>query len=498
MRRVNPQRHHSRAGMLRRLLICPIATTLFVVNCGGDAVDPSTEVMDLMLFPAQVTLEGWGMVYRFEVRATLADGRQTTGLPLSWTSSDTSVARVSNGEVHTVTDGTTTITARLNTLSASATLTVAQRPNRIDIELPRDSLTLGDTVRAVATVRDAGGTLMPTEPVSWDSDTPFTVTVDSTGLVRAIRGGWAQITAWVRNGARTAWAEMTVADTAFRARIWLGGKPWHVAQSSTGVVYVTQLESGQVSRLSVSPPGIAKTIDVGAGPTRVAFTPDGQWAFVSLETESAIAIIDVPGDSVIHRYAVDARPYWVAPMPDSTAYFLSSWGAGFTTCFFRLFPDSNEPIQPIPLGGNWQGVVRDHTRPRLYVSGISGLQIYRTDLQAFGASLPGGAAGLVVTPDGKYLLTISQGLLITDLATRELVGRVDGADGLGITVSEDGQRAWVTPNATSYIPIVDLPNQSVRRYMYADGALAYATLVGDTLLIASDQDGWVYWLRAER
>jgi DNA-binding beta-propeller fold protein YncE len=342
---------------------------------------------------------------------------------------------------------------------------------------------------------------MPSERVRWESIWPALATVDSTGLVSAIRSGHAEIAAvWTDQvDAKEERLRLAIGDTAFLARVPLGGWPWAIAQSPRGVVYVTQDVAGQVSRLSLSPPGVSVTFAVGATPRAISFTPDGARAFVALHTEPAIAVLDVVGDSVIARYPVQARVYDVAAMPDSTAYFLTDWGSA-TTCFFRLDPDASDPIIPIVLAGQWSSLARDPTRPIIYVSGIGGITLFRTDTQQFtNEGLGAGITGrLAVTPDGGKLLGFGEeGVEVWDLTTLTLTGTIP-TWGSGIALTTDAQRAYIPQWGYGDVVIVDVPHLAVVRYMFLGDSPRDAVLVNDSLLLVTNESGWVDYVRAER
>ena len=56
-------------------------------------------------------------------------------------------------------------------------------------------LTIGDTLRLVASTRDAGGAALLGRVVAWSSDAPAVATVSSSGLITAIAAGLVRVTA---------------------------------------------------------------------------------------------------------------------------------------------------------------------------------------------------------------------------------------------------------------------------------------------------------------
>lgn len=111
---------------------------------------------------------------------------------ITWTSSNTNVARVSNGVVTAVAEGTATITASSGNISATCTINVSDNIIKIT------SLTMNKTTATMS----AGETLQlsytkqptnATSTVEWSSSNPNIATVNSSGLVTAVDSGTVTI-----------------------------------------------------------------------------------------------------------------------------------------------------------------------------------------------------------------------------------------------------------------------------------------------------------------
>ena len=123
-----------------------------------------------------------------------------TNKTLTWSSSNTSVATVSNGVVKAVGFGTATITAKSNngkTASCSVTVNPIQ-PTGIKATPETSTLYgLNDTVRLSANVMPSNAT---NKAVTWSSRNTSVATVSSDGTVKAVGYGTTVITATTVNG----------------------------------------------------------------------------------------------------------------------------------------------------------------------------------------------------------------------------------------------------------------------------------------------------------
>lgn len=128
---------------------------------------------------------------------TSATGTELPGAPVTWTSTNTAAATVSNtGLVLAVEPGTATIRATAMGKFAEATITVlVPSASSVIVTPAATSLALGQAAQLTATVRDATGQILAGEPVAWTSGADATAIVTAQGLLVSNGVGDATITA---------------------------------------------------------------------------------------------------------------------------------------------------------------------------------------------------------------------------------------------------------------------------------------------------------------
>lgn len=129
-------------------------------------------------------------------------GNPLGGRSPTWTSANTAVGTVNSaGVVTAVAAGSTTIDVTLGGATpATFALTVAPvAVAAVSVSAPNTTLTVGTTVQATATARDAAGNTLSLSgrTVVWTSGSPSIATVSATGLVSAIAQGNATISVTV-------------------------------------------------------------------------------------------------------------------------------------------------------------------------------------------------------------------------------------------------------------------------------------------------------------
>ena len=141
----------------------------------------------------------------------------SSGLPITYTSSNTSVATVSGNTLTIVGGGSATITASQagnnNYAAANATqnITVTQPVTGISLNATATTLTVGSTGQLIATVAPTNAT---NKNATWSSSNTSVATVSSTGLVTAVAAGMVMITATTQDGNKTASCVVTVTVTS--------------------------------------------------------------------------------------------------------------------------------------------------------------------------------------------------------------------------------------------------------------------------------------------
>ena len=196
------------------LLIALLAATFLA--CGDGATAPSPDAprpTTITVTPATADLAALGATVQLSAQVQDQNGQAMAGATVSWASSAVAVATVSaSGLVTAVANGTATIAATSGSASGSATVTVAQTVDSVAVTPDTASLgALGDTVRLSAEVFDTNGSAVAGADFSWESIDESVAAVDASGLVTAVAGGRATITASA--GEATGTAEVTVTQS---------------------------------------------------------------------------------------------------------------------------------------------------------------------------------------------------------------------------------------------------------------------------------------------
>jgi uncharacterized protein YjdB len=162
-------------------------------------------VGSVKLSPATIELT-IGATSTLSVDLTDRAGHSISERPLTWTSSDTKVATVTDdGSVTGVGPGTATITAAVDGRKGTSTVTVSgEAIASLSISPVNASLSLGQSAQLVATATSASGKTLGGRAISWASLSPGVATVSESGVVTANGVGQTVISATAEGKSSTA------------------------------------------------------------------------------------------------------------------------------------------------------------------------------------------------------------------------------------------------------------------------------------------------------
>jgi uncharacterized protein YjdB len=282
--------------MMRMALSRLALLSVLALGCGGggDATGPVTGIGSVALSQRTLTI-GLGSSTALDVEVLDASGAPIVARDVFWSSSDPTVAKVSQaGLVTGVSVGTAQIAATIQGRSDVATLTVA--PNAVASVLltPLDlRLAVGAQGDVRARLVDAAGATLTNRVVTYVSSNTTVATVDSTGHVTAVGPGSSSITA--TSEGRSAAASVTVSNVPV-ASVRLSPTSASVVDGqSTQLAAETRdaanaVLSGRVVTWSSSAPAVATVSSTG---TVVGVTPGSATITATSEGKTATAAITV-------------------------------------------------------------------------------------------------------------------------------------------------------------------------------------------------------------
>ncbi len=305
---------------------------LFITSCSSTE-SPST-LKSILVIPVNTSIQV-GRTQQYMAIAAYSDGSTAniTG-DVTWTSSDSAVASIDTlGLARAKAVGTTTITATLEGISGSATLTVIAPPTLESISVkPESALIQVDKTRQFTAtgIHSDGSTADITGDITWASSKPAVATIDTEGLASAKAVGTTTITAPLEGISGSATLTVTelaptlesISVTPESASIEVGQTQQYTATGtySGGSTAVITAEvtwaSSDTAVATITSAGLATA--VGAGTTTITATLDTVSGTAALTATTPTGAPNIPaghytaGCSNCHSTGVGGAPQWPA------------------------------------------------------------------------------------------------------------------------------------------------------------------------------------------
>jgi hypothetical protein len=174
------------------------------------SVEPKEGVWSGTLSPGQ-TIE-------LTARARTGEGAELPGGVVAWASADTAVAMVSAAGVVTARgDGTTEVTAEVGGRTGRILVVVAEPAAGVALVAvsPQAAVfAVGEVRQYTARAFDAHGNELVGRHVTWTTESPAVVEVSPSGLARALRSGYGQVTATVDGRSSSVGLTVSAQDAA--------------------------------------------------------------------------------------------------------------------------------------------------------------------------------------------------------------------------------------------------------------------------------------------
>ena len=241
--------------------------------------EPPPVVATVTVSPSEASIEE-GQTQQFEAIAATAEGMAIADVEFTWTSSDDIVATVNSMGLATgVSAGEVMITATVDDVSGTATLTVTEPPPvvaTVTVSPSEASIEEGQTQQFEAIAATAEGMAIAVVEFTWTSSDDIVATVNSMGLATGVSAGEVMITATVDDVSGTATLTVTepppvvarIVLSPSKATIEKGNTQLFTAMAFTsdnkeipGISFIWT--SNNTSVATVGPSGLATAIEAG-------------------------------------------------------------------------------------------------------------------------------------------------------------------------------------------------------------------------------------------
>lgn len=277
-------------------------------------------------------------------------------------------------------------------------------------------------------------------------------------------------------------------------------RPFGLAVSAQGVVYVALLDTDTLGRDSLPDRTLSAGPIVGAIPSHVAFNPAGTTAYSSNQGTHDLSVVDVAANRVTATVPLSSDAWNVLVSPDGKRLFATTdQGALFV---INTATDAIVASFTLWSGDALRGLAIDRDGRWLYVGGTLTGHVYLFDATADTVAralvVGGKPQHMAVSRDGSQLYVADEtlGMDVVTLATGAVRPIALAGGGYGLALSPDDAQLYVSIPSMGLVQIVDRATGAVLKTLPVGGrprGIAF-TPSGAQAIVANEQ-GWITFVR---
>ena len=490
-----------------------------IAGSTGLTVTPAA-LVSIAVIPANSSIAN-GMSQQFAATGTYTDkSTQPLTATVSWSSSDTTVAAISNasgsnGLASSVGQGPATITATLGTVSGSTGLTVTAA-TLVSIAITPISPSIADRTSqqftATGTYTD-NSTQNLTAAVTWTSSDPTIASVSnaagSNGLATAAGIGTTSISAALGTVASPvasltataapeyAYASNQSDNTVSQYTIGAGGVLTSIGTQATGVepnaiavvpsgryLYVANWTDNTLSEYTIGSGGTLTaigTVAAGVNPASIVVDPTSSYVYVANLGGNTVSEYAIGSDGTlasIGTMAAGSGPACIAIDPTGRYVYTANQSSN-NVSEFAIGPGGTlTSAGTVPAGGLPQSVAIDPTGRYAYVANYNDGTVSEYTIGAGGALISIGSIGagslpesLVIDPTGHYVYAANHG---GNTVSEYQIGTGGALIAIG-TIAAGSGPWYITVDASGrFVYVANFNDSTVSQYtLGAGGALTF-------------------------
>lgn len=276
----------------------------------------------------------------------------------------------------------------------------------------------------------------------------------------------------------------------------IAGRPFDVAITPAGVVLVSQLDFGQLTRFDLANPATHIQIPVGSLPSGLALNPAGTLAYVANQGSGTIGVVNLSTNSQIAAIPISGYPLDVAVMPNGSKVYATNTEA----TIFVINPATNTVTKSISVAGGPYSFAFMGDSIAFVAARNGGVIIEldtRTDAVRRNINVGGRPHDIALSTDLRTLYVANeaaQAVQFVDLASTAVTSVGVGTT-FGLARSADGSKVYATATlADGNIVTIDATTRAILSTARAGGGPKRMAVHGTSVLIANEA-GWINILR---
>jgi YVTN family beta-propeller protein len=271
---------------------------------------------------------------------------------------------------------------------------------------------------------------------------------------------------------------------------------------------VGERDSNQVSFFNAATNKlVGGPVEAGKGPTSVAITPDGKYAYVTDVSGKSVTVIETGlRRKVTTIEEVGSLPFGIAITPDGKYAYVTDSGSDEVAVISTA---TRKLVKAIPVGSEPTGIAISPTGKSAYVANFidDDVEVINTETMSVTGQpieVGDGPMGIELTPAGTAYVVDKLGKKVSaiDTTTKEVTEiplSKEGGEPGGISISPDGTEAYVVGLNTGPISVINTGTNRVTGEIEVEGEpeeVAFAAN-GKTVYVTENEPQQVQTINVE-
>jgi YVTN family beta-propeller protein len=273
-------------------------------------------------------------------------------------------------------------------------------------------------------------------------------------------------------------------------KVFLTGRPYGVAVSRAGVIYVAKIGTSRLARGNLATRKFPSTVFVGSTPPHVVFNPEGTTAYATLQTGQALAVVDVASNSRTAKVPLASDGFNLIVSPNGRRVYVTTANG----TLYVINANTKHVVTTLFVGPAANGLAWSPDGSVLYVSSRDAGTVVAinpsTNTITRTYHVGGMPQRLVVAPDGSELYVANEvsGLDVVKVSSGAVSSIPFGTAGYGVGLTPGGGRLYVTLPQAGEVRVLNRTTRRLVKTLFIGGTprnVAFAT--DGTALVTNEQ-----------
>jgi YVTN family beta-propeller protein len=270
----------------------------------------------------------------------------------------------------------------------------------------------------------------------------------------------------------------------------LSGRPYGVAVSDAGIIYVAKIGTSRLARGNLSTRTFPSTVLVGSTPPHVVFNPAGTKAYATLQTGQGLAVVDVASNTRTATVPLASDGFNLIVSPDGQRVYVTTANG----TLYVINAATNTVITTLAVGAAANGLAWSPNGSVLYVSSRDAGTVVAinpmTNSITRTYTIGGMPQRLAVAPDGSELYVANElsGLNVVNVASGAVSRMSFGTAAYGLGLSPAGNRLYVMLPQAGEVRIFNRTTRTLVKKLSIGGTPRNVAFASDgTALVTTEQ-----------